>query len=100
MVACAGRDLEKKRVKKANQHNIPKAYATSRELIEDPEIDIILNLTVPEVHAQLTIEALQAGKHVYTEKPLGATLEEGEKNSRFVPRKKGLYVGCAPDTFF
>lgn len=97
VVACAGRDLEKAR-KKANQHNIPKAYATSRELIQDPEIDIILNLTVPEVHAQLTIEALQAGKHVYTEKPLGATLEEGEKILA-LSQEKGLYVGCAPDTF-
>ena len=97
VVACAARNLEKAR-KKANEHNIQKAYASSKELIEDPEIDIILNLTVPAVHSELTIEALQAGKHVYTEKPLAATLEDGEKILALA-KEKGLYVGCAPDTF-
>ena len=97
LVACAGRDIHKAR-KKANQHNIPKAYATARELIDDPEIDIILNLTVPAVHAELTIQALHGGKHVYTEKPLAATLEDGKKIMALA-KEKGLYVGCAPDTF-
>jgi len=97
VVACAGRNLEKARAK-AKQHGIAKAYATSRELIEDADIDIILNLTIPEVHAQLTMEALQAGKHVYTEKPLAATLVDSEKIIALA-KEKGLYVGCAPDTF-
>jgi predicted dehydrogenase len=97
VVACAGRDLEKAR-KKADGHHIEKAYATAKELIEDPEIDIILNLTVPAVHAEFTIEALQAGKHVHTEKPLAATIEDGKKILELA-KEKGLYIGCAPDTF-
>ncbi|MGJ9384799.1 Gfo/Idh/MocA family protein [Salipaludibacillus sp. CF4.18] len=97
VVACAGRSLDKAG-KKAEQHAIPKAYATSQELIEDPDIDIILNLTVPAVHAELTMQALNAGKHVYSEKPLAATLEEAERILALA-KEKGLYVGCAPDTF-
>jgi predicted dehydrogenase len=97
VMACAGRDLNKA-VEKAKQHTIQKAYATSRELIDDPEIDIILNLTVPAVHAELTMEALHAGKHVYSEKPLAATIEDAEK-ILVLAKEKGLYVGCAPDTF-
>ncbi|MCM3791342.1 Gfo/Idh/MocA family oxidoreductase [Domibacillus indicus] len=97
VAACASRNLEKAR-KKADQHQIEKAYATAEELIEDPEIDIILNLTVPAVHAELTVKALEAGKHVYTEKPLAAALEDGKKILDLA-KEKGLYVGCAPDTF-
>lgn len=97
VTACAGRNLEKAR-KKAAQHQIEKAYATAEELIEDPEIDVVLNLTVPAVHAELTIKALEAGKHVYTEKPLAASVEDGKKILDLA-KEKGLYVGCAPDTF-
>ena len=53
VVACAGRDLEKAR-RKAELHGLPKAYATAAELIADPDIDIVLNLTLPAVHAELT----------------------------------------------
>lgn len=97
IVACASRHL-KKAQKKAAQHNIPKAYATGDELIKDPNIDVILNLTLPEVHASLTMKALNAGKHVYSEKPLAATFEEGEEILSLA-KEKGLSVGCAPDTF-
>lgn len=97
VVACAGRSL-KKAEKKAATHAIPKAYRKTEELIADPDIDIILNLTVPAVHAELTIAALEAGKHVYTEKPLAASLEDGRKIMALA-REKGLHVGCAPDTF-
>lgn len=97
VVACASRGIEKAK-KKASQHNIPKAYASAAELIADPEIDIVLNLTTPAAHAELNIAALKAGKHVYTEKPLAATLEEG-KIIMALAKEKGLYVGSAPDTF-
>jgi predicted dehydrogenase len=78
IVACAGRDLEKAR-RKAEAHGMPKAYGTVAELISDPDIVIVLNLTLPAVHAELTTLALEAGKHVYTEKPLAATYVEGER---------------------
>jgi predicted dehydrogenase len=97
VVACAGRDLEKAR-RKAQAHGLPKAYATPQALVADPEIDIVLNLTLPSVHAELTMMALEAGKHVYTEKPLAATYREGEKVLA-VAREHNRVVCCAPDTF-
>ncbi|MCW3489994.1 Gfo/Idh/MocA family protein [Dethiobacter alkaliphilus] len=97
VLACAGRNLDKAQ-KKAQNHGIPRAYATATELIGDPQIDIVLNLTVPAVHAELTMQALLAGKHVYSEKPLAASVAEGEKILTLA-KDKGRYVGCAPDTF-
>lgn len=97
VMACAGRDIEKAR-QKAAQHGMAKAYATPEELIADPSIDIILNLTPPAVHAELTLAALRAGKHVYTEKPLATTLADGERILALA-RERNLMVACAPDTF-
>jgi predicted dehydrogenase len=97
VVACAGRDLEKAR-HKAETHGLRKAYATPQELIADPDIEIVLNLTLPAVHAELTTMALKAGKHVYTEKPLAATFREGERLLAFA-KERGLMLCCAPDTF-
>ncbi len=68
------------------------------ELLRDPEIDVILNLTTPDVHAELDLRALEAGKHVYAEKPFAVTREDGRKVLRLAA-EKGLRVGCAPDTF-
>ena len=97
VAACAGRDLAKAR-RKAEAHGIRKAYATPQELIADPDIDIVLNLTLPAVHAELTTSALRAGKHVYTEKPLAATFREAEQIIALA-EERGLMVCCAPDTF-
>ena len=77
VVACASRGLEKAQ-RKAAEHGIPKAYASGMELIADPDIDIILNLTTPQAHYEYNLAALKAGKHVYTEKPLAMTFEQGE----------------------
>ena len=67
-------------------------------LLADPEIDIVLNLTVPTAHAQVSAAALEAGKHVYSEKPLGIALTEGKLLVETAERK-GLRIGVAPDTF-
>ena len=68
------------------------------ELLSDPGIDIVINLTIPNVHAATSLNALQAGKHVYSEKPLAVDLEEGKAICDLAHRT-GLRVGCAPDTF-
>ena len=67
-------------------------------LLADPTIEIVLNLTVPKAHVEVGLQALDAGKHVYSEKPLGVRFKDGKK---LVDRaaKKGLRVGSAPDTF-
>jgi predicted dehydrogenase len=71
---------------------------TVDELIADDEVELVLNLTPPRAHAAVVGAALDAGKHVYTEKPLAATVEEARA---LVAQAKelGLRLGCAPDTF-
>src|SRR5208337_2809824 len=67
IVACS--DLDPSRAQaKAREHGIPKA-CTVDELIADPAIEIVLNLTVPAAHAAINERALRAGKHAYAEKP-------------------------------
>jgi predicted dehydrogenase len=68
------------------------------DLVADPGIDVVLNLTPPSEHAAVTRAALAAGKHVYTEKPLG--LEVGEATELLEEAgRRGLRIGCAPDIF-
>ena len=62
------------------------------------EIDIVVNLTIPEAHFPVSKTILEAGKHVYSEKPLVLSLEQGEE-LRGIAEAKNLKVGCAPDTF-
>ncbi len=96
VVACA--DLEVERAKeKAEEFDIAKAY-TVNELLSDPEIDIVLNLTIPAAHSEICIAALEAGKHVYVEKPLAISLEDGKRINE-IAMAKSLFVGGAPDTF-
>lgn len=68
------------------------------ELFADPAIDIILNLTIPKAHVEVGLRAIEAGKHVYSEKPLGIAFSEGQKLIA-AAKSKGLRVGSAPDTF-
>ena len=67
-------------------------------LLAAADIDIVVNLTVPNAHYPLTRRILQAGKHAYSEKPLVLTLQEGEA-LRALAAENGLRVGAAPDTF-
>jgi predicted dehydrogenase len=67
-------------------------------LVTSDDVDIVLNLTTPRVHAAISLAAIEAGKHVYTEKPLATSLAEG-KGIAAAAAVKGLRVGCAPDTF-
>jgi len=92
-------DLIKERAEKAQkEYNIPKVYDTMYELFADPEIELVLNLTRPYQHYEVSKAALLAGKHVYSEKPLGADLAEGEELVALA-KEKGLMIGGAPDTF-
>lgn len=67
-------------------------------LLADPGIEIVLNLTVPKAHVAVGLQVLEAGKHVYSEKPLGIAFKDGRKLMERAAKKK-LRVGCAPDTF-
>jgi len=82
---------------KAEEHGVPRA-CSPEELLGDPEIDVVLNLTIPKAHAEVTLAALEAGKHAYSEKPLATRLEDGGRIAA-AAGSKGLRVGAAPDTF-
>jgi len=96
VVACASLDLYESRAKAA-QFQIPKACVPD-EIFADPEIDCVLNLTIPAAHADISMRALEAGKHVYSEKPFVTDLADG-KMILDLAASKGLLVGNAPDTF-
>lgn len=68
------------------------------DLLAAGDVEIILNLTVPGAHAEVSLAALEAGKHVYSEKPLATDLQAGRAVLERAARR-GLRVGCAPDTF-
>ena len=68
------------------------------DLIKAGDIDMVVNLTVPKAHYEVSARVLEAGKHSYSEKPFVLSLEEGEA-LRELAAKKGLRVGSAPDTF-
>ena len=92
-------DLIRERAEKAQaEYGVPKIYDTMHELFADPEIDIVLNLTRPYQHYEVSRAALLAGKHVYSEKPLAADLHEGIELVKLA-EEKGLWIGGAPDTF-
>jgi len=69
-----------------------------KNLLKDKEIEIILNLTVPKAHFEVSKKALLNNKHVYTEKPMAINLKDGKELLRISKRKR-LYIGNAPDTF-
>jgi predicted dehydrogenase len=96
IIACSDLVPEHARAQ-AEAHGVPKA-CSPEELLADEDVEIVLNLTVPAVHAGVSMAALKAGKHVYTEKPLAVGREDGQRMLK-VAEEKGLLVGCAPDTF-
>jgi predicted dehydrogenase len=82
--------------KRADEFGV--AAQTPDELLKNSEIDVVVNLTIPSTHYQVTMDALSAGKHAYSEKPFVLTLEEG-KSVRAAAAERNLQVGSAPDTF-
>lgn len=96
LLACSDLDIDRAQAQ-ADKYQIKHAY-TVDELLEDPAIDLIINLTIPQAHAAVCIAALESGKHVYVEKPLSVTRKEGRKILALAHKEK-LLVGSAPDTF-
>jgi len=96
VVALADLDEEKAK-HRAAEFGIGRVLSVEG-LLAEPEVDLVLNLTVPHSHAEIALAALRAGKHVYSEKPLAVEREQGERIIQEA-RDRGLTVGCAPDTF-
>jgi predicted dehydrogenase len=96
IVACSDLIMDRAK-KKAEEFGIPKACSVE-ELLADPEIQIVLNLTVPKAHAEVNQAAIAAGKNVHCEKPFAVNRQDGLKTLE-AAHEKGVLVGCAPDTF-
>ncbi len=96
VLACADLVLERAQAQAA-KYGVPKACGVE-ELLDDPEIELVINLTVPQAHATIGLAALNAGKSVYNEKPLALDRENGRQMLE-IARAKSLLVGAAPDTF-
>jgi predicted dehydrogenase len=94
--ACADLDADLAQ-EQAEFFHVPKACSTD-ELVADPEISIVVNITPPSAHAPLAEKALLAGKSVYNEKPLATTHAQG-KRLLDLAKQNDLRLGAAPDTF-
>lgn len=95
LICCADL-LPEAAEKRAEQFHIRACCA--EELLSDPKVEIVLNLTIPGEHAGVSMRALKAGKCVYSEKPLTISREEGEAMIRYA-QENSLLIGSAPDTF-
>ena len=96
VTAVADIDVERAKAT-AKEYNVPKG-CTVEALLSDPAIQIVVNLTVPKAHADIALRAIAAGKHVYNEKPLAVSLEDGKRIVQ-AAEAGNLRVGCAPGTF-
>ncbi len=96
IVAVADIDMDRA-IARAAEYGVPRACSVA-ELLADPEIQIVINLTIPAAHAEVAMQVVAAGKSVYNEKPLSVTREDGKKLLALA-KEKGVRVGCAPDTF-
>lgn len=96
LVSCADLDVTRAE-QKAAEHHVRRAYSPE-ELMEDPNVDLVVNLTPPLAHAEGSLAAIRSGKHVWSEKPLAPTLEAAREIVD-AALEAGVRVGCAPDTF-
>lgn len=95
VVSCA--DLKTELAESKAKENNCKVQ-TVDELLANPDVQLVINLTIPAAHAEVSLAALKAGKHVHSEKPLSVSLKEAKEVLQ-TAESKGLLVGCAPDTF-
>lgn len=93
-VADVSKDIAKE---VADTYGIPLVYDTD-ELLRDKEIELVVNLTPPAFHTEVNLGILNAGKHLFCEKPFALNTEDAKKVMALA-KEKGLKIGCAPDTF-
>jgi predicted dehydrogenase len=67
-------------------------------VLDNPDVELVVNLTIPAAHAEVAVQAIAAGKHVWNEKPLALDRASGQKLLKAADAA-GFRVGCAPDTF-
>ncbi|MCF2651885.1 Gfo/Idh/MocA family protein [Anaeromassilibacillus senegalensis] len=95
LVACADR-IPERAAALAETYGLK--VMTNEEIYNDPEIEIVVNLTCPESHYEVSKAAILAGKNVYSEKMMAVTFEEGQELYALA-KEKGVQYTIAPDTF-
>ncbi len=95
VIACADKDFHKSN-SFSKEHNIENLEV--EELLLNDNIDLVINLTPPSSHFEISYESLKNGKHVFSEKPVALSVDEGYKLMKIM-EKNNLYLFCAPDTF-
>jgi predicted dehydrogenase len=89
-------DIDRQRAEaKAAEHGL-QAFSVS-EMLAHPEIELVVNLTIPKAHAEVNQAIIAAGKHAYCEKPLAVNAVDGQDTLRLA-KAGGVRLGCAPDT--
>ncbi|MDP4162181.1 MAG: Gfo/Idh/MocA family oxidoreductase [Bacillota bacterium] len=96
VIACADLDYTKAE-ETAAKYGIKYVF-TVEEMMASPDIDIVLNLTIPQAHATVALKAIEHNKHVYSEKPLAISFEDGRRVVE-TALLNNVIVGSAPDTF-
>ena len=96
VVACADLDLDRAK-QAAAKHGVARACSPD-ELLADPEVELVINLTIPRAHAEVGMATLAAGKHLYSEKPFTIEREDAARLLASAA-ERDLRVGSAPDTF-
>jgi len=79
------------------EHGVP-IYPSLDALLDDPKVELVINLTSHHAHAEVTAKALAAGKHVHSEKPLAGSLADGRRCVALA-EEKNLRLSCSPFTF-
>ncbi len=95
-VLIVGDLLAERAQAKAEQYGVP-AWGTADDVLAHPDVQVVVNLTIPAVHVEVSSKAIAAGKHVWTEKPLGLDRESTAELLRQADAA-GLRIGSAPDT--
>ncbi|MGF1588352.1 MAG: Gfo/Idh/MocA family protein [Pleurocapsa sp.] len=88
-------DLNRNRTEDFARYHSVSMYDSFEQLLEDPQVELVVNLTNPKSHFEINLACLEANKHVYSEKPLAMELAEAEKLVE-VAEQKGLYLSSAP----
>jgi len=90
-------DIDRARAQAFAEEHGTKAYSRVEELLADPAVDLVANLTIPDAHKSITTQSLAAGKNVWSEKPLAMTYEDAA-GLVDLARERGLRLGCSPFT--
>src|SRR5439155_9487972 len=88
-------DQDEKRATRFSRYSSVFRYQSLDELLDDTKVELVLNLTNPRSHFEITKACLLAGKHVYSEKPLTMSLSEGQELANLA-HKQGLSLSAAP----